>query len=143
MKNLQKGFTLIELLVVVAIIGILSTVVLASLGNARTRANISKVKAQLSQVGASMTLYLDANPNPAATTLCTAAPFSDATSGLSKLVLASSYPSGTAITCGYNASGNWAVQAAYSSKFFCVDDTTTSYSVKEGTATMNPTDGAC
>lgn len=34
-----KGFTLIELLVVVAVIGILSTVIVASLSDARTRAN--------------------------------------------------------------------------------------------------------
>ncbi|MFN3188259.1 MAG: type II secretion system protein [Candidatus Paceibacteria bacterium] len=51
------GFTLIELLVVIAIIGILASVVLASLNSARDTANDSSVKSNLNTVRTQAELY--------------------------------------------------------------------------------------
>ncbi|MBU4479912.1 type II secretion system GspH family protein [Patescibacteria group bacterium] len=60
-KEKQRGFTLIELLVVIAIIGLLSSIVLTSLGKARLKARDVRRKADLDQIALAMQYYYDDN----------------------------------------------------------------------------------
>lgn len=61
MPKLVSGFTLIELLVVIAIIGILASVVLASLNTARAKGLDAKIKAELSGIRVQSQIYYDTN----------------------------------------------------------------------------------
>ncbi|MCX6793223.1 MAG: prepilin-type N-terminal cleavage/methylation domain-containing protein [Candidatus Falkowbacteria bacterium] len=56
-KRLKLGFTLIELLVVIAIIGVLSTMAIIALGNARAKARDSKRVADIKQISTALELY--------------------------------------------------------------------------------------
>lgn len=47
----NKGFTLVEILVVIAIIGIIASIIIVSLGSTRTKASDAKRKAEISQIG--------------------------------------------------------------------------------------------
>ena len=73
MKNNKKqAFTLIELLVVIAIIGILATLAVVSLQNARARARDSKRIADVKQMQTALELYFnDWNTYPTSSSIAT------------------------------------------------------------------------
>jgi prepilin-type N-terminal cleavage/methylation domain-containing protein len=80
-KNLSNGFTLIELLVVIAVIGILASVVLASLANARQKGKEAKVQSQMASMRETAELYRSAHGSY--TSLCS----QSKTDGLFQIVL--------------------------------------------------------
>ena len=60
-RSSTRGFTLIELLVVIAIIGILASIVLASLTTARKKSRDARRIADVKQIQLALELYFDAN----------------------------------------------------------------------------------
>lgn len=57
----NKGFTLIELLVVIAIIGLLASVIMASLSTARSKARDTRRLSDMEQIQIALELYLSDN----------------------------------------------------------------------------------
>ena len=63
LSSFRSGFTLIELLVVVAIIGLLASVIVVSLGSSRSGARDARRAADISQLRTALELYASDNTN--------------------------------------------------------------------------------
>lgn len=111
------GFTLIELLVVVAIIGILSSIVLASLSTARQKGQDASAKGSMSSGRAAAELYFDN--------------FGDYGNATSTTLNASSYGTGDALSvppndiCSYEEVVNLSAAASKQTGHDVSCDTTT------------------
>jgi prepilin-type N-terminal cleavage/methylation domain-containing protein len=131
--NKQKGFTLIELLVVIAIIGVLASVVLASLNTARNKGADAAIIATLNGQRSQAELYYGTTDGY------------DGFCGSPEFAIASSSAgaqSPGAVSCEDTPSG-YAFAAPLktdSTKFFCADATSTT---EEGTGAITTGVVAC
>ncbi len=114
----KKGFTLIELLVVVAIIGILASIVLVSLNQARAKGRDASAKGSMSSLRAAIELWYD-NHNADYAGVCIGGSSSDP--DVQSLLTAAQQQTGNPTSCESNFKSWGALVQLNNGNTFCVD----------------------
>jgi len=144
-KYTHAGFTLIELLVVVAIIGLLASIVFASLGTARGRGADAAIKGNLSNARGQAELFADGNSN-SYSGVCAGAVHSFLLKAASATGAAVNEAAGTTgapatATC-HDSAGAWGAEAPLrTAGFWCVDSS--GFSSSTAATSLAASDYAC
>ena len=122
----SSGFTLIELLVVIAIIGLLASVVLASLNTARDKGAAASIKANINNARVQAELYYDNNTNSYAG-VCGAGTAQTGPGIQNMINAADSANGGVGTAACHSSAGAWAAEARLLPEtptlYYCVDST--------------------
>lgn len=127
-RFIQSGMTLVELLVVITIIGVLSTIILSSVSDSRTRAYDSKIRQQLASFRTAAEIYFqNQNPNSyGVSSSCNTGMFasinpSEGSPGV--YIDPASMPNTTQVVCSSSGSA-YAVKATLykGDEYWCVDN---------------------
>ena len=134
----NEGFTLIELLITIAIIGILSSVVVITIGGQVEGANDAKLKIQAAQLRTPAVIESLKTPAPTGTKICMEVNKKHPAIGLTER--AGNTECAVGEICCYARGVNWAFVAALSDgTFYCIDGN----EVKESRTKKHGGGGAC
>ncbi|HWA32205.1 MAG TPA: type II secretion system protein [Candidatus Paceibacterota bacterium] len=153
-KSVRGGFTLIELLLVVAIIGILSAIILASLSSSKSKGKDGAIEEALLHARSQASLFYLANSNSynnvcanttAGNVRSAYVNLQDAASKSGVSLVRNAAGNTTTATCNDTALG-WAAEvplkAAGANQMWCVDDSGKSR-MENGSSLSNSSDVTC